>query len=252
MQVHYLPPNTTSVLQPMDQGIIQALKTNYRKRLLAQRIGELRAWKEASPDKPFALRPLSILEVMHLAAAAWDAVSSKTINLCWGKANIVPPAFVPRPTDVPNRPADWQELEESVQTFLQLTDGDSEADRGNCARRYVNIDSGIECTETMTKDDILEQLQAIRQRELAGNDAPAREDGDEDDEDLDVPTAGVPVRTMCAWARTIQRFVIRHATAFDEDTARAIEQVRGALDRHAATAAMKQTAVTDFFKPITK
>jgi len=123
---------------------------------------------------------------MHLAAVAWDAVSSKTINLCWGKASIVPPAFVPRPADVPNRPADWPELEESVQTFLQLTNGDSEADCGNCARRYVNIGSGIECTETTTKDDILEQLHAIRQRELAGIDAPAREYGDEDD-DLDVP-----------------------------------------------------------------
>ena len=30
----FLPPNTTSVSQPMDQGIIRCLKANYRKRLV--------------------------------------------------------------------------------------------------------------------------------------------------------------------------------------------------------------------------
>lgn len=33
-EIEYLPPNTTSVLQPMDQGIIKNLKVLYRSRLL--------------------------------------------------------------------------------------------------------------------------------------------------------------------------------------------------------------------------
>lgn len=37
----FLPPNTTSVLQPMDQGIIRALKTNFRKNLVLKMINSL-------------------------------------------------------------------------------------------------------------------------------------------------------------------------------------------------------------------
>jgi len=33
VKVHFLPPNTTSHLQPLDQGIIYSLKAQYRKLL---------------------------------------------------------------------------------------------------------------------------------------------------------------------------------------------------------------------------
>ncbi len=34
VKVVFFPPNTASVLQPLDQGIIGAMKLHYRKRLL--------------------------------------------------------------------------------------------------------------------------------------------------------------------------------------------------------------------------
>ena len=34
IEIHFLLPNATSVLQPMDQGVIKSFKAHYRRRLL--------------------------------------------------------------------------------------------------------------------------------------------------------------------------------------------------------------------------
>ncbi|KAK2577650.1 hypothetical protein KPH14_000914, partial [Odynerus spinipes] len=47
----FLPPNTTSVLQAMDQGIIRALKTNFRKNLVLKTIEHIDTNQELSTVK---------------------------------------------------------------------------------------------------------------------------------------------------------------------------------------------------------
>jgi hypothetical protein len=72
--VFYLPPNTTSKIQPCDAGIIKSLKAYYRRcfnRLLIQRLQD----KVANPEK------IDVLEAMHIAVAAWSMdVKPKTIH----------------------------------------------------------------------------------------------------------------------------------------------------------------------------
>jgi hypothetical protein len=75
--VFYLPPNTTSKIQPCDAGIIQSLKAYYRFRfnhLLIQRLQD----KVADPEK------INVLEAMHIAVAAWSMdVKLETICNCF-------------------------------------------------------------------------------------------------------------------------------------------------------------------------
>ncbi len=63
--VFYLPPNTTSKIQPCNAGIIRSLKAYYRfrfNRLLIQRLQD----KVTDPEK------IDVLEAMHIAIAAWS------------------------------------------------------------------------------------------------------------------------------------------------------------------------------------
>ena len=67
VELIFLPPNTTSHTQPMDQGIIQALKVKYgslaaRKRILAL-------------EKKKPIPKFSILSLMYILKRAWDAIS---------------------------------------------------------------------------------------------------------------------------------------------------------------------------------
>ena len=77
----YLPPCTTSFLQPLDCGIIASFKASY-KRLYAEYMVQHFNLHGERPPK------IDILQAIYLIASAWDSVSPETIKNCWTKANI--------------------------------------------------------------------------------------------------------------------------------------------------------------------
>ena len=76
----FLLPNTTSVLQPMDQGVVRSLKAHYRKKVVRLCI------KAVESNKP--LPKISILQAMKHLVSSWNAVSKETIVNCFKKSNI--------------------------------------------------------------------------------------------------------------------------------------------------------------------
>ena len=81
IQLLFLPPETTYVTQPMDQGVIMHLKAHYRKRLIKDMIRHL-----DRKERPFKL---SLLNAMQLLASAWNDVSKTAIVDCFQKAKLV-------------------------------------------------------------------------------------------------------------------------------------------------------------------
>ena len=61
--VHFLPPNTTAVPQPMGQGVIQCFKSCYRTFLLEKIVNYMDNGMDFKVD---------ILQAMQFAAKAWD------------------------------------------------------------------------------------------------------------------------------------------------------------------------------------
>ncbi|XP_043480281.1 tigger transposable element-derived protein 4-like [Leptopilina heterotoma] len=73
---HYV----TSVLQPMDQGVIKSFKSHYRRKLVLQFIENC---EHGNLDKK-----LSLLEAIRFMAEAWASVSTETIKHCFQKSRI--------------------------------------------------------------------------------------------------------------------------------------------------------------------
>jgi len=81
-QVKFLPPNTTALIQPLDQGIIAAFKARY-KALLARE--QLAALESGMSLRQFH-KGLSVRDALGMAQRAWDEVPPTAIKNCFSKA----------------------------------------------------------------------------------------------------------------------------------------------------------------------
>ena len=77
----FLPPNTTALIQPMDQGVLEALKQRYRKTLLRKL---LLLDQEGSSMIGF-LKKINVKDVLYMAADAWEDIPSLTLSTSWLK-----------------------------------------------------------------------------------------------------------------------------------------------------------------------
>lgn len=75
-QLEFLPPNSTSQLQPLDAGIIRCFKAHYRRLYID---GVISRDEENSTINPFKIHQL---EGMLLAREACDLVSPACIKNC--------------------------------------------------------------------------------------------------------------------------------------------------------------------------
>jgi len=100
IKVYALPPNTTARLQPMDAGIIAALKCKYKYDLLVEVVSRLDGLaSEHFGDCKRGTRGLQegadphILDAMELCGRAWSDISERTVARCWAHTGVLPQHF---------------------------------------------------------------------------------------------------------------------------------------------------------------
>ena len=77
IDLFFLPPNTTSVLQSMDKWI-RSLKARYRTKVVQITIEAINGNK--------SLPNISVLDAMKILVLLWDEVTDKTVQNCFKKA----------------------------------------------------------------------------------------------------------------------------------------------------------------------
>ena len=103
VQVIKLPPNTTSVLQPLDAGIISAFKAHYKGKLLlhlvsaAPEYDQLQTLATHLPSGCVGVKyrsPPHVGDAIELVIEAWSSVSAASIQACWKHASCLPPLML--------------------------------------------------------------------------------------------------------------------------------------------------------------
>ena len=70
----FLPQNTTSYTQPMDQGIIKNLKNFYRNQVIVKQLDAAEKIEELS---------VTVLDAMRMLKQSWSMVTTRTIANCY-------------------------------------------------------------------------------------------------------------------------------------------------------------------------
>ena len=133
IKVYFLPPNTTSIIQPLDQGIIRSFKADYRKKIVAQQC----IWLEQNLTKEEFNKSLNVFESIQLIKSSWSVVNELTIHNCFQKAGFIKNSL------------EDQFSKEETPTDLLFHDENFQ--------RYVDIDLNAKCYEDLTDKKIVEK-----------------------------------------------------------------------------------------------
>ncbi|XP_062511839.1 tigger transposable element-derived protein 6-like [Corticium candelabrum] len=132
----FLPPNTTSKLQPCDAGIIQTVKTHYRKQLLRHVLFHI---DKASCVSELA-KKVNVLDAIVWLRSAWDRVHPSTIRKCFAKCGFVEPDAVDEggATDLPESEQENMSLEIELESLVNAA--------GTTWTEYANCDQDLTTT----------------------------------------------------------------------------------------------------------
>ncbi|MFS1564416.1 MAG: hypothetical protein ACL7AX_13685 [Candidatus Arsenophonus phytopathogenicus] len=154
IKLHFLPPNVTSLIQPMDQGVIESLKRRYRRKFLSEILERTEKNKTGLIS---ALKTLNIKDVIYMLAAAFEEIPDKTFVKSWRKIwpdleNILASRGDDNPS-VLEKPENHEELNISFLSDLNLLPDCEEIDE-NDVEEWLKSDDQLE-NEILTDDEII-------------------------------------------------------------------------------------------------
>lgn len=174
IELIFLPPNTTSVTQPMDQGVIRALKAKYRSVAVRKQLANLEKGKQ--------LPKISILTAMTMLNKAWGSIPDRTFLNCFKKSGISEESAEKALNDEDDPFANLDVEEDVIEDLrgdLQVMKEKFNVNFELTAEELVDIDFEISVTGAISDKDII--------AEVSGS-VDYKDSSEDDDFDNEEPT----------------------------------------------------------------
>ena len=203
IKIIWLPPNTTSKLQPLDLGIIQNFKTYYRKLLLKYVLSKIDECETGSD----VAKSVNVLLAIRWIAQAWDSVQESTIAKCFKKAGVTcdDGSVTSRIEGDPFADLDDHQNDDQEDQEVQALVNNVMGNREKCsADEYINGDDDLDFCFDLNNDqwenEFFTMLRSSQTHDCDGelNDNNEEESNDDtnDDDDTDTLTAEPKIKTI--------------------------------------------------------
>lgn len=229
IDIQFLPPNTTSKLQPLDAGIIAAMKKRYRKRQMEHAVdlldvGVLNIYKN------------DILTAMRWLETIWANVTEEIIRNCWGTTGIVP-AY-----DTVESVSGDDDSEDDRVIASYVARAVPHAIRRIPVSEIMQWEDGMAWTQEYTEQDMVHEI--VNSATDPDDEHEAEEDGANTPESRDLGTYAEQLKTIA------QTKLICVALGIDnEPLFTALRSVQTDLSaRHRSS--MTQSTIDTFFRPV--
>ena len=223
IQLVFLPPNTTSKTQSMDQGVIRALKAFYRTNVVRSQIKYVDEGKTTSK--------INILQAMRMLVKSWDTISINTVKNCFRKAGISQETQVASINEVDDP---FKLLQQNVD---ELKSRDL-VDENLTVDDYVDTDFQVTTSETsaMTDQEILDSI-------LINN--LAEEEEETEEESSDAPPEKPKLAEVAHAIDLLERWSLFNKNG--GEMRKSLSLISKRLDKHSFES-KKQSQIPDFFK----
>ncbi len=223
IQILFIPANTTSKLQPLDNGIICAIKMRYRRKFVKYLIDEYE-------NNFLCPKKLDILGAIRLIKDSWDEIESKTIMNCWIHSKLVDKPQNNIESEIDNNSELISDLEDLI---IQLN-----------VSNPIPVDEYISFPE----ETAIEEINDDSILEMFNNDEESDIEMLDDSEEVPVITANQAFIAINDATKILVPF-LEQQNCDMESALTNLKQLRDQIC-HMKQKNLKQTNIRDYFKPI--
>ncbi|CCE26998.1 uncharacterized protein CPUR_00470 [Claviceps purpurea 20.1] len=182
IKIEWLPSNIASKYQPLDQGIIKAYKSQYKRRWLYYMLDEYGAGR--NPHET-----MDILKAIKWSLTAWNMVTPQTIADCWYRSTLIArPDDLLRPP-VPSQPAQTIECIAEVSALLTELKKRRRIKKAMSVEAFLNPVDELVFDRSVASDDLVDDIAS----QLNPLDQHQVEDGGEESSEPETP---VPIQDV--------------------------------------------------------